>query len=225
MSDSIVPTWPAGVVRFRRRWIRAFVIGELVGFSAPAATGAALAAVEAPDAVLVVGLTGAGLVEGVVLGFAQSRVLAVDAPALDGRSWVVATAIAAGFAWLVGMSGGALMGHAPSPRLLAVLVPAWIAAFLSIGFAQWWVMRRTIPHASRWVWVNAGAWLVGVTIPVVTLSIVPNGWPAVALGAVGLAAAVAMGATVGPLTEVELGRLLRHMSHAPSATSMTDHRL
>src|SRR5215218_4066205 len=76
---------PVGGPGLRRRWTRAFVIGELVGFLPPAITGATLAAWGAPDVVLVAGLTLAGCLEGGAIGIAQARVLARHAPALDGR--------------------------------------------------------------------------------------------------------------------------------------------
>jgi hypothetical protein len=195
---------------FRRRWTLAFLFGELVGFVPPAVTGAALAAIGTSDAVLVLGLTIAGSFEGALLGAAQARVLERDAPEIDGQAWVAATAAAAGFAWFVGMSGGALAGSdiTPPGLLLAVLAPAWVAALLAMGYAQWLVLRRAVPRSGRWIWVTAGAWLLGVMIPVVALSAAPNSWPGWAHAIVGVLAAVAMGLTVGALTGRTLERLL-----------------
>lgn len=193
-----------------RRWTWAFVVGELIGFVPPAITGATLAALGVPDPILVAGLTGAGLLEGAAIGVAQARVLACYAPAVDGRRWVEATMAAAAFAWFVGMGGGAVMGSDAAPRALLalLLVPAWCAGLLSMGYGQWLVLRRAAPHSSRWVWVTAGAWLVGVAIPVVALSTAPNSWPAWAFVMTGVVAAVAMGAVVGALTGRTLRRLL-----------------
>ena len=202
---------PAGVVGLRRRWTLAFVIGELVGFIPPAVTGATLASLGAPDVVLVVGLSLAGILEGATIGVAQARVLARYAPDLDGRDWVVATAAAAGFAWFVGMGGGALMsaGTAPPALITVVLVPAWGAALVAMGYAQWRVLRRTIPRSGRWISVTAGAWLLGVTIPVVALSSAPNEWPIWVHACIGVLAAIAMGLTVGVLTGRTLEQLVR----------------
>ena len=194
----------------RRDWTLAMVIGELIGFVAPAVTGATLAAIGAPDAVLVVGLTIAGLVEGAAIGTAQAVVLADHAPEVDRRAWVVATVIAAGFAWFVGMGGGALMGGtsvAPAV-LLVLLVPVWTAALLSMGFAQWLVLRRTIPRSGRWVPVTSGAWLLGMMVPIVGLTAAPNAWPAWAHVVIAVASAVVMGLIVGLLTGHTLHRLL-----------------
>ena len=207
---------PHGRDRLRRRWTLAFVVGELVGFVPPAVTGATLASVGASDVVLVIGLTLAGILEGVAIGVAQAGVLARYAPSINGRDWVVATAAAAGFAWFVGMGGGALMGaDVAAPALLAVvLVPAWCAALVAMGYTQWRVLRRTVDHSHRWVRVTAGAWLVGVTIPVAALSSAPDEWPAWAHAVIGVLAAIAMGFTVGALTGRALDQLLRSEPHA-----------
>jgi hypothetical protein len=206
-----------GVTGLRRRWTLALLVGELVGFVPPAVTGATLAAVGAADVVLVAGLTVAGLFEGAVVGVAQARVLARGAPAVDGRDWVAATAAAAGFAWFVGMGGGSLMGSeiAPPGVLAAVLAPAWIAALLSMGYAQWRVLRCAVVRSGRWVWVTSGAWLLGVMIPVVALSTTPNSWPLWAHAAVGIVAALGMGLTVGALTGHTLARLLAAQTRGP----------
>lgn len=198
----------------RRHWTVAFVIGELVGFVPPAVTGATLGALGASDMLLVLGLTLAGALEGVALGVAQARVLARHAPAVNGRRWVAATAVAAAFAWFVGMGGGALMGSdvVPPALLVVFLVPAWCAALLGMGFTQWLVLRGVVPSSTSWIWVTAGAWLLGVMLPVVALSAAPNGWPAWARAVLGVVAAVAMGATVGFLTGRRLQRLLAGMS-------------
>lgn len=211
------PDTSSDPTRLRRSWTLAFLVGELVGFVPPAVTGATLGALGSPDAVMVVGLTAAGLLEGAALGAAQARVLARHAPGVDGRAWVVATAAAAGFAWFAGMGGGALMGAdvAPPGVLLAFLVPVWVLALVGMGALQWRVLHRAVPRSLRWVPVTAGAWAVGVVIPVVVISSVPNEWPvAVHVGAA-VVAAVAMGLTVGSLTGHTLERLLRRDA-APS---------
>lgn len=202
----------------RRRWTLAFVAGELVGFVPPAIVGATLGSIGVSDPVLVAGLTLAGLLEGACIGFAQRLVLRTDAPQVDGRAWMLATIVAAGLAWFVGMGGGALMGAQsdPSPLLLVVLVPAWLAGLASMGFLQWLVLRRVVPRSARWVPVTTGAWMLGVMIPVVALSVAPNGWPWWAHAVVGVVAAVAMGLCVGALTGGTLERLLAaHPPHNP----------
>ena len=109
---------------------------------------------------------------------------------------------------------------APPALLAVVLVLVWCAALLAMGYAQWSVLRRRVPRSGRWVWVTAGAWLLGVTIPVVALSSVPNGWPGWVHAGIGVIAAVAMGLTVGTLTGRTLERLLRS-EQTPLETGVT----
>ena len=122
---------------------------------------------------------------------------------------MVATVLAAGFAWFVGMGGGALMGatDAAPAVLLVVLFPAWTTALLSMGWAQWLVLRRTIPGSGRWVPVTSGAWLLGIMVPVIGLTAAPNAWPAWAHVGIAVSCAVVMGLIVGLLT----GRTLRQL--------------
>ena len=77
-----------------------------------------------------------------------------------------------------------------------------------MGYLQWRVLRRSLPRSGRWVGVTSGAWLLGIMIPVATLSTVPNAWPAWARILLGVLAAVAMGLTVGVLTGRTLERLI-----------------
>ena len=202
----------ARAVHLRRDWTLAVALGELVGFVPPAVTGATLATLGAPDVALVLGLTLAGALEGLSVGAAQAAVLRRHAAGVDGRRWIRATVVGAAFAWFVGMGGGALMGSsvAPTAVLLVVMVPAWTVALLAMGFLQWRVLRDTVPRSGRWVPVNAGAWLLGVMIVVVALSAAPNSWPGAVHAVLGVAAAVAMGLTVGALTARTLTHLLSH---------------
>lgn len=194
-----------------RDWVVALTMGEFVGFVAPAATGAALASAEVSDLTLVLGLTLAGVVEGLAIGVAGARVLGRHLAGFGRDQWVARTSLAAGYAWFVGMGGAALLGRPGAPTaLLVVLVPLWASGLVSMGWAQWLVLRQLefVTRSSRWIWVSAAAWLVGVAIPVGALSLVPNGWPVGAHVVVGVASAVAMGATVALLTGHTLRRLV-----------------
>lgn len=212
MDTAIPSTTAAPPVRsLRREWTGAFVVAELVGFLPPVLAGTTLVALDAAEPLLVLGLTAAGLLEGLAIGSANAWVLHRHAPAVDGRRWIGATVLGAGLAWLAGMGGSALLGApgAPVGLLLVLMVPVWITGLLAMGFLQWRVLRRVVPRSGRWVGVSAGAWLVGVMIPVVALSVVPNAWPPLAHGIVGVLAAVAMGLVVGLLTGRALDGLLR----------------
>ncbi len=205
----------AGSRAFRTEWTVAFVVGEMVGFVPPALVGAVLGVIGVPDVVLVLGLTIAGGFEGAAIGLAQARVLKRNATAIPGRAWVAATAVAASFAWFVGMGGGALMGATESPVLLLFLVPAWTLALASMGYLQWRVLRRSVQHSASWIPVTSGAWVLGVSIPVVAISATPDGWPGFTRVVVAVIAAIAMGFTVGALTGRTMYRFLTRAA-APS---------
>lgn len=186
----------------RWRWTVAIIAGELVGFLPPALTGAALATVEAPDLVLVIGLTAAGVLEGVALGVAQHSIIGSLWPDIERRHWVAATAAAAGLAWLVGMGGSTVASSDGVPTAVAIGLAVVVGplALCSMGYLQWLVLRRVVTDCARWVPVTTAAWLVGVTIPVAALSLVPNRWPPTAHVGIAVVAAVAMGALVGIIT-------------------------
>lgn len=191
---------------WNRDWIKACVIGELIGFVPPAVTGAALVALEASEIVLVAGLVAAGVLEGLVLGRAQDAVLQRLIPDVTG--WPAATAVAAGLAWMAGMGGSSLVG-AVGAKGLIVAVPGWIIGLFAMGVLQSWRLRPVVRDARWWIPVTTVAWLVGVAIPVIALSVVPNQWPPAVHVLVAIPAAVAMGATVGAITGRTLNRFVQ----------------
>ena len=77
-----------------------------------------------------------------------------------------------------------------------------------MGYAQWRVLRSVVARSSIWVWVTAGAWVIGIAIPVTALSLAPNSWPGWVHAVIGVVAAMVMGVTVGALTGRTLERLL-----------------
>jgi len=186
-------------------WILACVQGELVGFIPPAVVGATLVALDASEVVLVFGLVIAGVVEGMILGRAQARVIGRLLPSVSG--WATATAVAAGLAWLAGM-GGSSSVQAVGPMGLAIAGPGWAVGLLAMGVLQARCLRPAVLEPNRWIPATTMAWLIGVTIPVAALSVIPNGWPLVAHIIVAVAAAVAMGATVGAITARTLFRFV-----------------
>lgn len=104
-------------------------------------------------------------------------------------TWIVATVKGTALAWLLGMlpstviamrsaggGGGAIA--APEPGLL---VQYALAATLGVivgpilAIAQWSVLRRSVPRASRWLAANAVAWIVGMPILFAGMGRVPWG--------------------------------------------------
>jgi len=189
----------------RRGWIRACIVGELFGFIPPAVTGAALFLLDAPEAVMVAGLVTAGVGEGLILGKAQATVIERALPPVSG--WTGATALAAGLAWLAGMGGSSLV-QAVGGAGLIVAIPGWILGLLSMGYLQSRRLRPFVEGSHRWIAITTLAWLVGVAVPVIALSVVPNGWHALVHVVVAVAAAVAMGATVGAISAGTLQRFV-----------------
>lgn len=72
--------------------------------------------------------------------------------------WVVATA----FGWGIGLPLALLINLLAGLGLSAVLYGVLIG--LAVGVAQWFVLRRTIPHAGRWIWVTTVAFPIGIAV-------------------------------------------------------------
>ncbi|QTE01951.1 hypothetical protein S1361_31760 [Streptomyces cyanogenus] len=89
---------------------------------------------------------------GILLGAAQAHVLHQVLPDLRPRRWVAATAVAAGLAWLLGLLPSAMLpriGNRPAAAGLAAV--DGLLLLLSLGAAQWWVLRRHITGAGTWI--------------------------------------------------------------------------
>lgn len=181
-------------------WVTA---GEFSGFTVPAVLGA----VNSLPALLVA----AGLAEGAVLGWTQAHVLRRALPGFSVVRWTTATALAAGFAWAVAMSMSA-NGERLASWPVAVLVPlaaiAGMAVLLSIGSAQWLVLRHHVERAHRWIWATALAWGAGL---VVFLAVATPLWqPGQGLllrAVIGVVAGLLMAATMAAVTGAAITRL------------------
>jgi hypothetical protein len=195
-----------------RRWVAGTTVGELLGFLIPVAVVAAGAdGAPGPLRLVLVVLAGAG--EGAVLGWAQGRVLRPLLPGLSTRAWTARTAAAAALAWAVGMApsslGAVFDGWSPAVRV-AVAVPAALVLLLSIGVAQWTVLRRVLPRSARWIGWTAAGWLAGLTV---FLGVAPPLWHAgqdvVLVASIGALAGVGMASTMAAVTGWGLVRMLR----------------
>jgi hypothetical protein len=93
------------------------------------------------------------------------------------------------------------------PDLLVVGAVILGALFLcSIGSGQWLVLRRHVPRAALWVLANGIAWLLGVAVPVVGLSLLPDGVGPLVMLVVGVLCGLAMGLIVGAITGIALAQ-------------------
>lgn len=116
------------------------------------------------------------LLEGVLVGWAQGRVLAARTPNISARDWTVATAIGAGIAWTLGMLPSTLMAlldtgtpatpSADPPAGLMLLLAAAMGLVLGpvLALAQWRVLRHAVRRPSRWLLANAAAWSLGMVL-------------------------------------------------------------
>lgn len=188
------------------RWIRRVTLGELVGFTAQALAGVALA--EASVGAQVAGLMGAGAVEGAVLGLAQASILVQVLPALSRRRWVYATAGGAAFAWLLGMLPAATHGvwsGWPLAITVAVGIPIGLVLLVSIGVAQ----ASVLPiWRLRWVALTSVAWCAGLTVfTALTTPLWQPGQSTALLFTIGLVGGAAMALVMAATTAQALPRL------------------
>lgn len=194
-----------------RRWTVAVGAGELAGFTAPAIAGAVLANAAVGPAVTYVALLAAGSVEGWCLGYAQAWALRDHIRVLPRRRFAAATAAAAAMAYAVGMlpsSLGDRLDSAPVAVLVAGAVVGGGLLVVSIGGAQWLVLRRIGLGRWWWVAVTAGAWLAGLAVfMLVATPLWREGQPLTMTILIGVFAGALMAATVAGLTGVAAVRL------------------
>jgi hypothetical protein len=193
-----------------RSWLGVVTAAELAGFAVPAVAGALTA--DRPAVVMLPALLAAGAVEGALLGGGQALVLRRALPGLPVRRWVGLTAAAAVLAYLLGlapsMSADVWSGWPPA-LAIALAVPLGVALLLSIGTAQWIVLRRLVPRAGRWIIATAVGWLSGLAVfMAVTMPLWQPGQPIAVTVAIGLAGGALMAATMAGITGWALLRLL-----------------
>ena len=213
---------------FIGQWVAANGLAEALGLGTTFVLGGAAAGLTSADqgaaAVLGAALLAIALgvvLEGVFVGLAQGVVLNRRRPDVPLRSWVFATMWGAGLAWTLGMIPSTAVALSAAPAVEATAVePArpvvlLLAAALGLvtgpvlGVAQWVVIRRRFERAGAWLWANAVAWSVGMTVIFAGMDLVPWDGPAAArMGAIYstcLVAGVLVGCVHGPV----LARLTR----------------
>jgi hypothetical protein len=192
-------------------WFRAVTVGECLGFAAPATVGVLTAHTATTLSVPLLVL--AGFVEGGVLGWFQARVLRRLLPGLPAGRWIVATAAAAALSWAIGLVPGILGGSLTEvhPAVLVPLVAVGaLVLLLSIGTAQWIVLRDHVDGAGRWVWGTAAAWLVALgAFLAVTTPLWHEGQHAATAVLVGVLGGLVMAMTVAMLTGLVVVRVIR----------------
>jgi deazaflavin-dependent oxidoreductase (nitroreductase family) len=186
----------------RQRWFRNVTLGECAGFAVPATVGALTA--HAADAVSVPLLVLAGAVEGALLAWFQARVLRTVLPALPVARWIGATAVAAAGAWAIGMGLGLLgerLTGLPVAALVSIVAVAGLVLLLSIGTAQWTVLRGLVPGAGRWITGTSLAWLIALGVFLVATTFLwQPGQSTATVALIGVLGGLLMAATVAALT-------------------------
>jgi len=199
--------------RLWTRWFAAVTVGEFLGFAVPAVTGALT--VHTPPVTTILAMLAAGAVEGTLLGAAQASVIRRVVPGVGVRRWIVATAGAAVFAYAIGLLPSTVAGRLPHlPTALLVVAAAVLgsALLLSIGTAQWLVLRRAVPGSASWIVTTAIAWTVGLAVFCgLAMPLWHPGQSVPVVAAIGIAAGLLMAATTSVITGLGLCRLTRHI--------------
>ncbi|MGW4929004.1 hypothetical protein ACWEOH_07610 [Agromyces sp. NPDC004153] len=235
MTITEARTRTAGERRLYGRWVLANAIGEGIGLGGSLLVGAGIVMLlgaqfgpwfEVATAIAAVAL--GTLFEGVVVGYAQWRVLRDPLPALSRSSWVWATAIGAGIAWLLGMVPSTVISlvtgqveatdaassttMAEPPLGIILLAAAGLGLLLGpvLASAQVVVLRRHVAQAWRWIPANAVAWALALPLTYLGPSLMFDvGVNVLGVGVL-LACILAAGAMVGAVHGTVLVRLLRH---------------
>jgi len=192
-------------------WVPRVAAAEFAGFGIPAAAGTLAWLADLGPALFLLMMVCAGIGEGALLGAGQAAALRRIVPGVDGRRWVVATALAAGFAWCLGMLPGTL-GDYGAP--VWVSIAAWVAGaplmLASIPLPQALLLARVIPSARwRWAWITAGAWAAALPATFLPGPFVDEATPAGVLFAAFAAAGAVMAMAMALVTGWGLRAMLR----------------
>jgi hypothetical protein len=194
------------------QWVVATTIGELVGFAVPITTGIVAWKIGLPDIAIAIIVTLVGSFEGAALGYAQWLVLRQYLPQVARRDWMRATALAAVVGYAIGVLPSTIGSNLAQINLAILIVAGGVLGIIflvSIGFAQWLVLRQVVQHAGQWIVANAIAWPLGVAVPFIGMALVPDGAPTAVWIATGIVSGILMGVVVGAVTGSVLVWILR----------------
>lgn len=179
---------------FYLHWIGANAVGEALGLGTTFALGVLVAPMLGGDSHVATVLAGAlaavllgTLLEGVVVGAFQAQALHRRLPGVARREWIVATAIGAGLAWLLGMVPSTIMSLIDHGEAARTGPPAEPSMLVQLGLAtalglvlgpvlalpQLRVLRPQVVHARRWIGANALAWATGMPVIFVGMDRLP----------------------------------------------------
>lgn len=207
--DLSIPLTP---IRVWLRWIVANAWSELIGLGSVGGLGYLVATqIGEPSGIasaMVVAMVfiSLGTVEGLVVGFAQDRVLRDALPQVSG--WIRATVSGAAASWAMGIIPSTVMSlipHEPgaAPPQISEVLRLELASGLGLvtgpmlALFQWRRLRRHVPRAWVWLPANALAWAAGMPVVFYAVHIAAGSatsWQAAAILAVFL---LLTGALVG----------------------------
>lgn len=186
------PTYPG--------WVVACVLAETLGMTAAAA--AATVGEELGVAAALSLVVAGGLVEGLALGWFQSRVLKASAPELRRSRYVVATVLVAGLGWATASAPAALSAGAddeqPATLVIALAAAALgLVAGVVLGVAQAIALRGAVPHPWRWVSANAAGWPPAMVVVFLGATAPSPQWATWSVVLLGVATGAAAGGVLG----------------------------
>ncbi len=164
------------------RWVAANALSELLGLGATfAVIGLLLPRLQAiPGALGVLAgfalAVASGAIEASLVGLAQAWAMRPAFPAVSRLNWWRATLIGALAAYALGYLPSTLMSLGEQSARGAALAepPQWVVLLLAAGmgaaagallsFAQWRVLRRSVPGAGVWMPANMLAWALGMPL-------------------------------------------------------------
>jgi uncharacterized integral membrane protein len=194
-----------------RSWFWTVTAAEFVGFAVPALVGALTA--DTAATIALPALLAAGAIEGSMLGWGQASVLRRAISDFRRRPWVIATAAAAVFAYALGLAPSTFTSSIENwPTAVLILAAVVLGGLLlvSIGSAQWLILRRYVAGAARWIAASALAWIVGLGVFLAfTMPLWQTGQPLALTVGIGVVGGLLMAATSSAITGVALRRLLR----------------
>lgn len=196
--------------RFWCRWVLANTLGEALGLGGPLVV--LLNALTRPGgpgrAAMVIGLVLLlGAVEGTFVGTAQWLVLRTRLPNLPLRKWILATAAGALTACTLGALPGVRIdlstpGSVPDISgypILPIGIALGIMGGLTVGIAQWPVLRCQVGKGWLWVPANVVAWMVATFIIAAAGSSMTLGATLSSLSPAVLGASAVAGVVVGAI--------------------------
>lgn len=203
-----------------RAWTVSVSMGELAGFCVPALVGGLLR--EGPPLLVLGAMVLAGVSEGAILGWSQSRVLRCRFDGFSEGRWVGVSAFAAAGAWFVGMLPSTFHQQWSTwPTLLTVLVPTLLGTLVlgSIGLAQWSELRRHVPRAARWIFITAVGWGAGLVVfTAVATPLWRPGQATATIVAIGVSGGGLMAVTMAGLTGLGMRHLVAGIATPSDST-------